>query len=276
MRKLKQDLCDFMELHGAFDVGIADPTKGFEHSEPDRHPLHLMPNCRSVLVFLVPRSPAIHYWNVGWRRPVPRQPGRMGKSLLDQSSASDYHVSAIVFLMLAHISLNAITYLHDLGYEAIDAQILGAARKKMVHSKLCAYEAGLGVYGRSGLMLHPTLGNRIGIGVILTNAVLPADQRLEDFNPCAWCSICVDRCPGDAYGSEKKYHNNWSRNKCLSSGAEGVACVECWQPCPACRIDEESLFTMASRYKHSIERIRDAAANISDRLSYFPEQITQK
>jgi hypothetical protein len=30
----------------------------------------------------------------------------------------------------------------------------------MLPEKLCAYEAGLGVYGRSGLILHPELGNR--------------------------------------------------------------------------------------------------------------------
>jgi epoxyqueuosine reductase QueG len=119
--------------------------------------------------------------------------------------------------------------------------------------------------------LHPTLGNRIGIGVILTDAELEADGRLEGYSPCDGCSVCVDGCPGGAYGPQKTYHGHWSEERCLSSGGSGIACVKCWEPCPSCRVGEERLVVMASRNKPSIERLRDAISAVADALPYFED-----
>ena len=47
-----------------------------------------------------------------------------------------------------------------------------------MRAKLCAYEAGIGVYGRSGLILHPEVGNRWQI-VVLHFAAQPVGGTLR-------------------------------------------------------------------------------------------------
>jgi epoxyqueuosine reductase QueG len=276
MDDVRSQLVEVMMCNGAFDVRVADPRNRFELAPEGRHPLTLMPECRSVVVFVVPRPPMIHFWNVGWLQSQPREGGWLQDTLLDQSSAATYCVYAAALLLLNHVSLFAISFLTSLGHRALDGQITGSWMTEMAPAKLCAYEAGIGVYGRSGLILHPTLGNRIVIGVILTDAELEADGRLEGYNPCRGCSICVDGCPEDAYGPDKTYHGHWSQERCLRSRKSGIACANCWELCPSCRIDEERLVVMASRNKPFIERLRDAVSAVADALPYFEEVFPQQ
>jgi epoxyqueuosine reductase QueG len=261
---LKQDLAELMVSHGAYEVRVANPAVGFEYSSPERHPLAVMPTCKSVVVFIVPRAPAIHYWNLGVRRPEARDLGWLEDAMSDRSAAFHYYVWPVVFLLVNHVSLYALQYLQHLGHRAIDGQFGDTWLSDMVHAKLCAYEAGIGVYGRSGLILHPMLGNRLVIGVILTDAVLDPDSRLEGYEPCEQCRRCIAGCPGGAYGPLGDYHTGWSRERCLSSQPTGIACVECWEACPACRVDEDALFVMTSRYKRGIERVRSMAAQLAN------------
>jgi hypothetical protein len=260
-----------MVSRGAYEVRVANPAVGFEHSSPERHPLALMPTCKSVVVFIVPRAPAVHYWNLGVRRPEARDPGRLGGALADQSMAPDYYLWPVVLLWVNHVSLYALSYLHELGHRAIDGQFGGSWLPNMVHAKLCAYEAGIGVYGRSGLILHPALGNRLAIGVILTDAVLDPDSRLEGYEPCEHCRRCIAGCPGETYGTAGDYHTGWSSERCLSSQLTGIACVKCWEACPACRVDEDALFVMTSRHKPAIERVQSMAGQLANGMPYFGE-----
>ena len=46
------------------------------------------------MVFIVPRAPAIHYWNLAVRRRTPREPGWVEQALCDQSTAWDYYAWA--------------------------------------------------------------------------------------------------------------------------------------------------------------------------------------
>jgi epoxyqueuosine reductase QueG len=70
-------------------------------------------------------------------------------------------------LLASFVLLRAVIFLNQRGYKAIDT-LYKSKTEQLTPDKLCAYEAGLGVYGRSGLIIHPELGNRIGIAVILT------------------------------------------------------------------------------------------------------------
>ena len=80
--------------------------------------------------------------------------------------------------------------------------------------KLSAFEAGIGVYGRSGLIIHPVLGNRIRFGGILTDAVLEPGRRLEGFDPCEDCGRCIEMCPAKAFDLTKRYPYSFSQEKC--------------------------------------------------------------
>ncbi len=54
--------------------------------------------------------------------------------------------------------------------------------KRLTPDKLDVYDAGLNVYGCSGLTLHPELEDQMPFGAILTDALLEPDRRLEGFD----------------------------------------------------------------------------------------------
>jgi hypothetical protein len=72
--ELKEGLITEMKRVGAYDVGIADPERGFDHAPEGRHPLELMPECRSVVAFVVPRGDMPDCLFVGLRRSAPQTP----------------------------------------------------------------------------------------------------------------------------------------------------------------------------------------------------------
>lgn len=59
-----------------------------------------------------------------------------------------------------------------------------------------AYRAGIGWYGKNANLLLPGLGSWFVLGSVLTDAVLPAAQPLED--GCGTCDRCLTSCPTDA------------------------------------------------------------------------------
>ena len=70
-----------------------------------------------------------------------------------------------------------------------------------VSFKYAAKRAGLGVYGKSGLLITPQYGPRVRFCLVLTNALLQADPPIEiDF--CRGCQVCTRLCPGKAITEE--------------------------------------------------------------------------
>jgi epoxyqueuosine reductase len=68
-----------------------------------------------------------------------------------------------------------------------------------------AVAAGLGVFGRRNLVIHPRLGTRIVFSAILTDLAIDSDLPIgEEF--CDDCGICVEACPANALDEEGKTH----------------------------------------------------------------------
>lgn len=65
--------------------------------------------------------------------------------------------------------------------------------------KYLAYQAGLGIFGRNHLLIHPVYGSYIFLGGIVTDLPLTADTPLE--GGCAGCGRCAASCPGHAFDS---------------------------------------------------------------------------
>jgi len=66
-----------------------------------------------------------------------------------------------------------------------------------------AVAAGLGVFGRHNLVIHPKFGSRIVFSAVLTDLPLPSDPPVtEDF--CNDCGLCVEICPAKALETEGK------------------------------------------------------------------------
>jgi len=77
--------------------------------------------------------------------------------------------------------------------------------------KDAAVLSGLGVIGRSNLLLHPEWGPRIRLRALLIQGDLPPTQPLEAFSPCESCDLlCRRACPQRAFPG-----GVYSRPKCL-------------------------------------------------------------
>jgi epoxyqueuosine reductase QueG len=94
--------------------------------------------------------------------------------------------------------------------------------------------AGLGVIGRSSLLITPAFGPRVRLACLLTDAAIPPGDRLDD-NPCAGCgALCVASCPCGAL-SMPADGQIYAINKYACSAYRSAAgcCVTCLSVCPA-------------------------------------------
>lgn len=95
------------------------------------------------------------------------------------------------------------SFIRNLGYEAIPA---GNA---LAISVPIAVEAGLGGYGRHGLLITKEFGPRVRVAKILTDMPLEADKpsyrfakSVEKF--CETCMTCAEKCPSASIPFDKK------------------------------------------------------------------------
>ncbi|MCI8496971.1 MAG: DUF1730 domain-containing protein [Clostridiales bacterium] len=73
-----------------------------------------------------------------------------------------------------------------------------------------AVQAGLGVRGRNGLLIHPVYGSWVFLGEIVTDLVVEYDRPLG--RSCCECGACVRLCPGGALKG-----GTLDQTKCLSA-----------------------------------------------------------
>lgn len=233
----KPDLTEYLCSLGAYQVRVADPHRGFEHSLPGRHPLELFTECRSVIVFIVPRT----IWSNNTALAVKSNNSKEPDLERLPLSHRLFHVPGWTTVSMHLLLLERIWYAGSNLLRARGCQVGDG----YVQEKLCTVEAGLGVYGRSGQVLHPELGNRFSPGVLLTDAEFEADPKIDDFDPCHDCHRCVEACPAGAYQGDGPYPGNWSRERCQAGRkqleAEGIYCHECFRVCPAAKAEDEKL-----------------------------------
>lgn len=117
-------------------------------------------------------------------------------------------------------------------YDAWDEETLTG--KGILSMKHMAIACGLGQMGKSSLLLNPAYGNRLTIGVLLTDLALPSDEPSE--NICIpGCTRCVDGCPVHAIQPDGRVQqwqcrpNTYGRN---ARGFDTVRCNACRRVCP--------------------------------------------
>lgn len=247
---LKNELINLLKKSGAYDVRIADPHVGFEHSIKGRHPLTIWPECKSVIVIINAKSADFNNTYVG-NKCSHDENRRLSPATTEVDAMSkDYSMIRLANLFKDYLSLKCVNYLNEHGCK-------WKIEYPRTQDKLCAYEAGIGIYGRSGLILHPELGNRFAITVVYTDAELEPDKKCAeyapDFNPCARCNACVKNCPAKAHGDKPVYHDGgFDREKCVAKRAEidatGYYCHRCFAVCPAGKFkDAEISVTVTSQ-----------------------------
>ena len=163
----------------------------------------------------------------------------MDKDMLDQAPRAEAIMeSSQQYLEAAKIATQLTYFIRNLGYTAkphIDGN----------YDLICpvvAKDAGLGEFGRMGLLMTPELGPRVRIAVVTTDIPLiidayKYDPSIVDF--CTICKKCADNCPSKAISfdemKEEEGVMRWKINHeaCFTYwSVTGTDCGKCIQVCP--------------------------------------------
>ncbi len=232
---VKNELKVFLKNAGAFDVGISSPyNPGYQNAEAGYKPLEVWPDCKSIVVFAVAMSPESNNTYTGPLSPhendVPLGP------VPRQLQSQKYAMNRMIRQIAAPIALAALQFFEHYNIKT---------SLKPVQCKVSGSLAGIGVYGKSGLLINPVLGNRMTLGLVMIDSELEPDPPLENFYPCENCNLCIELCPAEAYDQEKVYPDSWSRKACMQKRREiaetGSYCHNCFAVCPAGTIPDNEL-----------------------------------
>ncbi len=227
---MKDELREFLRRFGAFKIGVADPERGFGMARDGCRSRDIMRGCNSVIVF------AIHV-------------GLDYYTTLDFRQEGDVE-SRVLHIYRDWISFQLANFLEEMGYKAVIPH--GYVNKRdmvaRLSFKLAAYEAGLGAFGRSSLLITPEYGPRINLGAVLTDAVVQPDGPLKGFNPCQGCDVCAKLCPASAINKEVLPPTGFNRERCLEfvrkirerTKGKIMLCGYCYNCCPVGDISEKA------------------------------------
>ncbi|MEN8119203.1 MAG: reductive dehalogenase [Bacteroidota bacterium] len=163
----------------------------------------------------------------------------MDKEMLDMApDAETIMESSQQYLNSANIAVQIALFIRNLGYSArphFDGNY-------QVICPVVAKDAGLGEFGRMGLLMTPELGPRVRIVVVTTD--LPLETTEYKYEPsvtdfCTICKKCADNCPSRAISFEKMKDEDgvlrWKINHeaCFTYWSiTGTDCGKCIQVCP--------------------------------------------
>ena len=91
-----------------------------------------------------------------------------------------------------------------------------------VDLRRAAVEAGIGSYGKSGLVLVKGFGPRVRLGAVLTSAPLKLTKRRAKFVCPEECQICLSGCPGKALLGDGKIDKRACGRVILEFGLRGM------------------------------------------------------
>jgi epoxyqueuosine reductase QueG len=119
----------------------------------------------------------------------------------------------------------------DAPYEYWDSQKMEG--RGLISMRHAAVNAGIGTMGKNTLLINKKYGNRLTIGVILTNLELGSDDLAEPI--CVeGCNLCIKKCPAQAITGEsiiQKLCRNNAFGK-TERGFDTVVCNQCRTVCP--------------------------------------------
>ncbi|MHA1712614.1 MAG: hypothetical protein ACTSW4_01015 [Candidatus Ranarchaeia archaeon] len=177
-----------------FGVADVEPWQ----SKPGRSPLSILPTAKAVIVLGEPTPRTANKW-----MPL--------RNILKTNYVHKQILSRAGYLVTRQ--------LEERGYNAIMIQPADYADKPEVLEKDSSYgaimagdlslkyagvKAGLGVIGKSGMLLHPRYGPFLSLIAVVTDAPLPVDKPMDaDF--CGECTACIDTCYTGALGADGTY-----------------------------------------------------------------------
>ena len=165
-------------LEAWLDAGYAGTMSYLERGRADRlDPARLLPGCRSVVAVAMSYNPGPSLETDEWR-PVSRY-----------ARGSDYH--DVIRPRLLELG----AFIRTAAGGSVTSR--AAVDSSAVLERDLAARAGLGWVGKNTNLLTPSLGSYFFIGIVLTTAALPFDEREPD--RCGTCTACLDACPTRAF-----------------------------------------------------------------------------
>lgn len=179
-------------------IGFA-PVERFDGAPENHHPADVCKNAQTVVVFGIEVPRGIFHSPVYNLHALHRS----------------YHT---VYRQLDEISLGVCNFIESKGgHKAVMipsyAPMVFEALEPwgLISLKHAAVLAGLGAFGRSGQMYHPTFGARLRLAAVVTDAPLPGDPVIEE-HPCPEkCTACAKSCPAGAFTA----NGSFEKMKCL-------------------------------------------------------------
>jgi len=143
-----------------------------------------------------------------------------------------------------------------------------------VIAPLVARDAGLGGIGRMGLLMTPSLGPRVRIGVVTTDLPLIPDQRDDEkamLDFCRICTKCADNCPvraiptGDRVETEGVLRWRINPDKCYRYWCVvGTDCGRCMGVCP---------FSYPDNLPHNVVRWGVRRSGAARRVAFWMDRV---
>jgi epoxyqueuosine reductase QueG len=174
---------------GADLCGIA-PVGRFAGAPAGFHPQEIYKDCRAVIVF-AKRLPA---GVLAAENCVPYT--RANNQVTEEVDSLTLRAA----LRLEEAGMRTVIVPSDDPYEHWEPERMhGRGILSLRHAGMLA---GLGVLGRSTLLINERFGNMIQIGALLVDAALQGDP-LAAYEGCRPdCDLCIDSCPADALDGE--------------------------------------------------------------------------
>jgi epoxyqueuosine reductase len=178
------------ELEAWLDAGYAGTMGYLDRGRADRlDPARMLPGCRSVVAVAMSYNPGASSEDPGVNRECTAAPADDWRPVSRYARGRDYH----------DVIRPRLVELGEFIGSAAGAPVASRAvvDSSAVLERDLAARAGLGWVGKNTNLLAPSLGSYFFIGIVLTTAALPFDQREPD--RCGTCTACLDACPTRAF-----------------------------------------------------------------------------
>ncbi len=220
-------------LAGADLVGIASIDR-FQHYPEEKRPEHLLPGAESVIV-------------VGVRVLLDTVKPNLLLSALHHITLNMYHnqIAYDIGRLLDDRGYSAVVVPHRIGN--LDPDLRKSGDYMNIYPKLfgistrhAAVEAGLGILGKSRLLITPRFGPRQRVAAVITDARLKPDRKFtekeaEKLCPPS-CNACIKSCPGKALSNEGIAWEKCNEVIKPHNSLYGYsACCQCMIVCPTGR-----------------------------------------
>ena len=195
--------------------------------------------------------------------------------------------TALGYSTMAFVEIQLAAFIRRLGYRAIPCG------NDIAMSVPLAIDAGLGQYGRHGLLITKEFGSRVRIAKVLTDMPLfPDSPDLDFYNSvirfCEVCEKCAEHCPSQSipYGKERTWHGTSRSNNpgikkwyvdvesCYGFWVQnGSECSNCIRSCPYNKRDNPALRRLILWLTSHVPGLNPLIVKLDSLLGYGKQRL---